>query len=203
MFNLTLPRTRTAKLSLTWLFLSFLFASSGIVLIVTAQIWSIQRQQGMGKHTLRSLVISGRDLAVVATVDIASVMWFFTLTERADFRKMWLEQDGTMQVFLQDRLHCCGYWNASTPGLLTQTTGFCAPFSQAGINATSVQGCVGPIVNFADFFLNNVFTTIYGFTAVQLSLFLITCCLIISRRDDERVRFVWAKMEAGVGVFGR
>ncbi|GAA5886478.1 hypothetical protein JCM6882_001649 [Rhodosporidiobolus microsporus] len=241
--------TRTAKLSLTFLALSFLLLSSALVLIVVSQIWRMQWSKGVGSHTLRSFVLSGTDLTaatalgvallsvliigalgfaqgyrpgslqrkeakglilfcwtlvgtMIATLGVASVMWFFTLTEIDDFRKIWLEKDDATQAFLQDKLACCGYFNATSAGLFnpsTATSGICAPFTQPGSNLTSVQGCTTPIVQFADFFLNNVFTTIYGFTTIQFALFLTTCCLIISRRDDERFRLVREK--AGGGAF--
>ncbi|GAA6018058.1 hypothetical protein JCM10207_006065 [Rhodosporidiobolus poonsookiae] len=136
---------------------------------------------------------------VVTTLVVASVIWFFTLTEVEDFRRIWEKQDGSMQAFLQDKLACCGYFNASSSGLFSQPLGLCAPFAQPGANVTSVQGCTTPIVAFADVFLNNVFTTIYGFTAIQLALFLTTLCLIISRRDDERFRLIWEKSAAAGG----
>ncbi|GAA6030960.1 hypothetical protein JCM8097_008957 [Rhodosporidiobolus ruineniae] len=139
---------------------------------------------------------------MMTTLVVASILWFYSLRERNNFRKVWLARDGPTQVFLQDKLQCCGYFNASSAGLFTQPVDFCAPFGQPGANATQVQGCVTPIVKFADFFLNNVFTTIYGFTSIQLALFLTTLCLIISRRDDERFRIAWEK-HGGVGsAFG-
>ncbi|BGP19386.1 hypothetical protein JCM10213v2_007475 [Rhodosporidiobolus nylandii] len=157
---------------------------------------SLQRREARGLVAFCWALVA----TMVATLVIASIIWFFTLRERDNFRKVWLQQDGATQVFLQDTLSCCGYFNASASGLLTQPSGFCASFAQPSTNATSVQGCVGPIVNFADYFLNNVFTTIYGFTSIQFSLFLVSCCLIIARRDDERLRRVWEK--SGGGYFG-
>ncbi|GAA5936837.1 hypothetical protein JCM1841_005495 [Sporobolomyces salmonicolor] len=125
---------------------------------------------------------------MLLTIVVGSIMWFFSLTERARYLRMWVQQDGATQVFLQDSLRCCGYFNASIAGSFTQQTGFCSTI--AGGNATAIQGCVTPITGFADYLLENTFTTIYGFTAIQLALFLVSCCLIISRREEERFRFI-------------
>ncbi|GAA5907269.1 hypothetical protein JCM5296_000319 [Sporobolomyces johnsonii] len=124
--------------------------------------------------------------SLVGTIVVGSIMWFFSLTERAHYLRMWVQQDGATQVFLQDSLQCCGYFNASIAGSFTQPTGFCSTIP--GGNATAIQGCVTPITGFADYLLENTFTTIYGFTTIQLALFLVSCCLIISRREEERFR---------------
>ncbi|GAA5832088.1 hypothetical protein JCM11251_002815 [Rhodosporidiobolus azoricus] len=239
----TRPRTRTAKLSLAFIVLSFLLFCSGLVVIVVSQVWRLQWSEGVGIETLRSFVLSGTDLTaatvlgvallsvlvigilgfvqgyrpgslqrkeakglilfswllagtMIATLVVASIQWFFTLTEVEDFRKVWLKKDVATQAFLQEKFDCCGYWNASSAGLFNPSTaasGICAPFTQPGANVTEVQGCMPPIVAFADYFLNNVFTTLYGLSTIQFALFLITCCLIISRRDEERLRLVREK----------
>lgn len=38
----------------------------------------------------------------IITLVVGSIIWFFTLRERADFEKIWKEQDGATQAFLQD-----------------------------------------------------------------------------------------------------
>ncbi|ORY74756.1 hypothetical protein BCR35DRAFT_343831 [Leucosporidium creatinivorum] len=132
--------------------------------------------------------------STIITLIVASIIWFFTLKERANFEKMWLEQNGETQALLQDSLSCCGYWNATTLGLFTQTTGFCGNI----VNMTAMVPCVTPITGFADYFLNNVFTTIYGFTIIEVSLFLVSVCLVISRREEERFR----RLDEKTGVRG-
>ncbi|GAA5858046.1 hypothetical protein JCM8547_006677 [Rhodosporidiobolus lusitaniae] len=150
---------------------------------------SLQRREAKGLILFSWSLVA----VMVATLAVASTEWFFTLREVDDFRRMWEAADGGTQMFLQDKHNCCGFFNASSAGLLTQPSGFCAPFATPGGNATSVQGCETPMLAFGDWFLNNVFTTIYGFTSIQFALFLTTLCLITSRRDDERVRLAWEK----------
>ncbi|GAA5959160.1 hypothetical protein JCM21900_001411 [Sporobolomyces salmonicolor] len=180
--------SRNRKLTFAWLALAFLFFASAVVLLVVAQVWRLEASPTLGKYTLRTLVMPMANLNMLLTVLVGSIMWFFSLTERARYLRMWVQQDGATQVFLQDSLRCCGYFNASIAGSFTQQTGFCS--TTAGGNATAIQGCVTPITGFADYLLANTFTTIYAFTAIQLALFLISCCLIISRREEERFRFI-------------
>jgi len=126
-----------------------------------------------------SLIFTG-----LATVIIGTVMWFFTLRERAAFETVWIDQNVATQAFLQDTLQCCGYWNATTAGLLNSATGFCSNIQ----NVTAVEPCVTPITGFADTLLNDIFSTVFGFMAVQLLLFLVTICVINDRHEEERFR---------------
>lgn len=121
---------------------------------------------------------------LITTVIAGSIIWFYTLTERADYEKVWIAQPLNTQVYLQNTLSCCGYWNATTAGLLVAPTGFCSKIT----NATAVTPCITPIIAYADTFLNNIFTTIYGFSAIEIFLFLTTSCLIINRAEEERFR---------------
>lgn len=52
------------------------------------------------KSSPRADLLLGR--AAIITLVVASIIWIFTLTERADFEKVWLEQNGETQAFLQD-----------------------------------------------------------------------------------------------------
>lgn len=170
----------------------------GVFIIISFIIGLVGFYQSAGpekKGNTLGLVVFNWSLicTTVFTVIVGSIIWFFTLRERRDFMRIWLQQPAATQAFLQDTLSCCGYWNATDIGLFTQNTGFCSAIT----NVTAVPGCVTPITAFADYFLNNVFTTIYGFTAVEASLFLITCCLIISRHEEDRFRRIDSKVGGG------
>lgn len=68
MLSLTRPGDRTSRLSLLFLLFSFLFASSGIVLIVVSQIWRMKGLDKMGKHALRTWVVGAMDLSGASAV---------------------------------------------------------------------------------------------------------------------------------------
>lgn len=57
---------------------------------------------------------------------------------------------------MSTQLSCCGYWNATSAGLLLEAVGFCASIT----NATAVTPCVTPIAAEADKLLNDSFTTV-------------------------------------------
>ncbi|KAI5480522.1 hypothetical protein MNV49_000675 [Pseudohyphozyma bogoriensis] len=171
----------------------------GVIIVVAFLVGLVgfftSRGPGKGEKSTGLVVFSYVLVATgIITVIMGSIIWFFTLTERNDYMEVWLAQSDATQAFLQDTLSCCGYWNATTEGLFTQATGFCA--TVANVTASP---CVTPITAFADYTLNNVFTTIYGFTAVQVSLFMVTCCLIITRREEERFRKIDEKYGASGG----
>jgi len=115
----------------------------------------------------------------IATIVIGSIIWFFTLKERNNYFNIYAKQSQASIQSIQDSLQCCGYFNA-TDILIQQ--GFC----QSLTNAT--QLCVGPITNKADFTLNNVFSTIYGWMAIIIALFLVSMCIIKKRDEQERFR---------------
>lgn len=57
-------------------------------------------------------------------------------------------------------------------------------------NTTAVQPCVNPIGTFEDYLLNNVFSTTFGFVAIQVSLVLITTGLIRTQMEEYRFTLV-------------
>ncbi|EIN07704.1 tetraspanin Pls1 family [Punctularia strigosozonata HHB-11173 SS5] len=129
--------------------------------------------------------------AIVVGV-IGSFIWFFTLRERANFHKIFSEQPDATKIKIQDHLKCCGYFNSTD--LAVVGGNFCAneTFVTVTNNATG-NFCVGPITAFADVSLNNTFSTIYGFMAIVIGLFLASLCVIKKRDEEERFKRIDAK----------
>jgi len=117
----------------------------------------------------------------IAIVIIGSIVWFYTLGERANYQVVWLEQTSSIQEQLQDKFSCCGYFNGTNIAL---GGAFCTNNATASIQ----PGCVTAITGAADYTLNNIFTTIYGFMAITLSLFLASLCHINQRLEEDRFR---------------
>lgn len=138
--------------------------------------------------------------STITTIVVGVLIWFFTLRPRAAFADIWRAQTPATQTYLQNTLQCCGYWDASTAGLFTAPTGFCAAVA-AGTNTTAVQPCVNPIGAFEDYLLNNVFSTTFGFVAIQISLVLITTGLIQSQMEEYRFTLIDAKRGGRKGGF--
>lgn len=160
----------------------------GIALIITfaISVGAIVQQN----HITIGLVILNWVLILDALgiIIIGTFVWFFTLQERANFHVLWAAQTRDNRILLQDQLKCCGYFNSTD---FAEVGGkFCVDnnFIQNNTNF-----CVGPVTSFADTSLNNVFTTVYGFMAVIIALFLTSLCVINKRLEDERFKKIDAK----------
>ncbi|GJJ12505.1 hypothetical protein Clacol_006748 [Clathrus columnatus] len=123
-------------------------------------------------HVILPLAILNWALIVdaLAVVTIGTIIWWATLRERANFDEAFEKTTVDIRLVLQNQLQCCGYFATNDSTLVNQ--GFCSVIN----NAT--QPCVGPITSFADITLNDIFTTVYGFAAVLIGLFLATLCVI-------------------------
>jgi len=147
-------------------------------------------------HVNLGLVILNWALIVDATVIvfIGSWIWFFTLHERNNFHALFLKLSVADRIILQDQFKCCGYFDANDAAEIGGT--FCADQTFVTVtnnNATTGSFCVTPITAFADYSLNNTFTTIYGFMAIVIALFLASICVINKRAESERFKKIDAK----------
>jgi len=144
-----------------------------------------------GRRRTGGFIVFNWSLIAVAitTTIIGSIIWFFTLQPRSEFFAIWNDQPQATQQFLQDTLHCCGFFNLTTAGGFNAPSGFCVA-SAAGTNTTAVPNCDTPILAFEDYTLNNIFSVTYGFVAIQVALFLATCCMINVRVEEERFRLI-------------
>jgi len=147
-------------------------------------------------HVTVGIVILNCALVVdaIGVLVVGSFLWFFSLKERANFRVIYAAMSTTQQIAVQDKLSCCGYFNQTD---LVQIGGkFCANQTFVDTLAPanmSAHWCVTPVTAFADYALNNTFTTIYGFMAIVLGLFLCSLCVIKVREEDERFKKIDAK----------
>lgn len=117
-------------------------------------------------------------LDAMGIIVIGTFVWWYTLEERADYYKLWLQSSGTTRIALQDKVlalplsplfspflqmwfpqfQCCGYFSGSD---LAEIGGkFCV--SQDFIDSLSIDDlkhfCVTPLTKFADSTLNHIFT---------------------------------------------
>jgi len=176
------PTTLTAGLILGIFFLATVVISIGAIV--------------QPNHITLGLVILNWALIAdaVVIVFIGSWIWFFTLHERNNFHALFLKLSVADRIVLQDQLQCCGYFNADDAVEMGGT--FCADQTFVTItnnNATTGSFCVTPITAFADYSLNNTFTTVYGFMAIVMALFLASLCVINKRAEHERFKKIDAK----------
>jgi hypothetical protein len=131
----------------------------------------------------------------IAVVVIGSFIWFYSLQQRNNYFKIFEGAGDSVRSQIQDKFQCCGYF---TPNDTVTFLGFCAnqTFIDTNLvnpNDTDAHRCVRPITAFTDFTLNNIFTTIYGYMAILICLFLASLCVIQQRNETERFRKIDAK----------
>jgi hypothetical protein len=144
-------------------------------------------------HVIIGLVILNWVLILDAMgiIAVGSFIWFYTLQERVNFQKVFSSLTTDQQISIQDHFQCCGYFSpadAVIGGSFCQNT----TFVQTTINSTS-NFCVTPITSFADMSLNNAFSTVYGYMAIVICLFLASLCVIKKRQETERFKKIDAK----------
>jgi len=118
----------------------------------------------------------------LAILAIGSIIWFYSLREPTNYQKVWLQQSSQTQTALQDKFQCCGYFNATN---IAFGGSFCGTDNAT---ASAHIGCELILVQKADYALNNIFTSIYGFMAVTISLMLASLCHINERIQEDRFR---------------
>jgi len=146
-------------------------------------------------HVTIGLVLLNYALLIdaIGILVIGTFVWISTLQERAIYHKLWVAASPAVRIALQDKFKCCGYFNGTD---LAQVGGsFCQSQSFISSLASNVSSnfCVLPITGFADVTLNNIFSTVYGFMAIVLSLLLASLCVIKKRQEDERFKKIDAK----------
>jgi len=132
-------------------------------------------------------------LDAIGIITLGTFVWWYTLEERSNFHKIWLEAPGATRIALQDKFRCCGYFNGTD---LAEIGGnFCVSrnFIDSLTSSDLSHFCVIPLTKFADSTLNILFTSIYGFMAVVVGLLLATLCVIRKRQEDERFKKIDAK----------
>lgn len=124
----------------------------------------------------------------IAILVIGTHFWIFTLYERNNYHTLFGQQSNETKIAIQDMLNCCGYFNATDEVAFGGTT---CPNQAA---ATAVNNfCVTPITKFTDLTLNHVFSTIDGFMAIVIGLFLANMCVIKKRQELERFEKIDSK----------
>jgi len=123
------------------------------------------------------------------TLAIGLDIWFSTLKTKANFKPVFTSQTTYIQSMLQYKFQCCGYDNAT---LFVQDT----TCTSAAV-AAKLGGCVTPFSTYANKFLDVVFTTFFGFVAVDAMLLLSAFCLMKDRREKERYKLIDEKSNWG------
>ncbi|KAI1319227.1 phospholipid scramblase 1 [Mortierella claussenii] len=118
-----------------------------------------------------------------AELGLGGVIWFKTLRMRSLFQSQWLLWPDTLKIKFQDMTsltgygQCCGY----LPNQDVVISGACTLAT-----AASFPGCEEKVSVFADGYLRKLFTSLFGFTIVNVFVFVTTVILVQTRNDEER-----------------
>lgn len=156
--------------------LAFLISLPGLVL---------QTNRGWLKAFGWTIIVSA-----VFTLVIGLDIWFGTLRTRSSLRTLWAKESPEMQSLLQQRFNCCGYVDAATPAFRQDST------CPNAFIAAQKPGCMGAFSDFANGYLDAVFTAVFGMVALDMILLLAVAVLLKDRLD--RARFRLGDMKHGL-----
>jgi len=107
-------------------------------------------------------------------------IWFRTLRERAEFWKVWQIGGTDVQMAIQDKWQCCGYWDMGS-----------APFGSQCVKAVpTMPACVDPFQSYADSLLTSVTTFLFTVAAIMGFWVLVNLCLIAERNLAKRFKLI-------------
>lgn len=128
-------------------------------------------------------------LCALFSMIIGLDIWFETLKTRSNMAALWAQQTPHVQSLLQQKFQCCGYMSATSPPFVPDNT------CTNSLVAASLQGCVAPLSNFANNYLDVVFTAAFGVAAIDALLILSGACLFKDRKEQERYKLIDAKSD--------
>ncbi|KAL7920833.1 hypothetical protein ACQKWADRAFT_297455 [Trichoderma austrokoningii] len=139
------------------------------------------------------LKISGYMITVCAvfTLAVGLYLWIMTLTLKETFLPVYEDQDSSIQSLVQVSFQCCGYTNATTPAFVTDSA---CPSPAA---AALLRGCSTNMASFANAFITDLFTAIFGMVGIDALLILAIACLLKERKEIERYYIIDQKRNYG------
>lgn len=118
------------------------------------------------------------------TLVLGLYLWIFTLKTRGDFAPLFSAQTDAVKSLMQTEFNCCGYFNSTSPAFVTDAT--CTSKAAAAV----MRGCAGPISGFANVFLDNIFTALFGIVGFDVLFIMATACLLKDRKERERFQHI-------------
>ncbi|KAK4117467.1 hypothetical protein N656DRAFT_764681 [Canariomyces notabilis] len=167
---------------------------AGIANSVFVFITFISTLPGLATHSRRWLKLGGYLTVICAifSMVVGLFLWILTLKTRKDFEPLFTSQPDEVKSLMQTAFECCGYINSETfPFFVTDTT---CPSKAA---AALMRGCAAPITSFANVFIDNIFTALFGIVGIDVIFIMATACLLKERKEKERFRHIDEKSGAG------
>ncbi|KAJ0161400.1 hypothetical protein CTA2_6292 [Colletotrichum tanaceti] len=160
--------------------------TAGIVNAVLVLVTFLTTIPGMITPTRGWLKISGymTTFCGLFSLVLGVYLWILTLTTKNDFGKTWSVQDPSVQELMQTAFKCCGYFNSTSPAFVTDAQ--CPSPAAAALQ----RGCATPITSFANVFVDNIFTAVFGMVGIDALLLVCTAMLLKDRKERERYRHI-------------
>lgn len=129
------------------------------------------------------LKITGWMIAATAhvTLILGVIIWISTLQTRANLGTTFAHHSPRSQSLIQQKFQCCGYLNIPFTPDSVCTSAFVA--------AQKVN-CVGPFSNYANSFLDRIFTALFGLVGLDVALLLAVVVVLKSRAEKARYRHI-------------
>jgi hypothetical protein len=187
---------------------------AGVVNAIIVFITFLATIPGIIMPTRGWLKVSGYMITVCAgfSMIIGLYIWILTLKTKEDFSRLWVTQTSQVQDLMETKFQCCGYFNSTAPAFVTNPT---CPSPAA---AALARGCSTPITAFANVFMDDIFTAVFGvvgmfaanlssllisrlltlcdYLGVDAVLIMATACLLKDRKEKERFRHIDEKTGA-------
>ncbi|KAL7929590.1 hypothetical protein V8C35DRAFT_193742 [Trichoderma chlorosporum] len=130
-------------------------------------------------------------VCAVFTLAVGLYLWIMTLRLKETFEPVYAAQDSSVQSLMQTSFQCCGYLNSTSPAFVTDTV---CPSPAA---ASLLRGCSTNMTSFANAFINDLFTALFGMVGIDAVLILAIACLLKERKEKERYYIIDQKRDYG------
>ncbi|KAH0494862.1 hypothetical protein TgHK011_008447 [Trichoderma gracile] len=130
-------------------------------------------------------------LCAVFTLAVGLYLWIMTLRLKETFEPFYAAQDTTVQSMMQTSFQCCGYLNSTSPAFITDE--ICPSPAAAAL----LRGCSTNVASFANAFINDLFTAVFGMVGIDALLILAIACLVKERKEMERYYIIDQKRDYG------
>lgn len=166
-----------AIVNAVFIFVTFLFAMPALMMPMT---------RGWLKVHGYMVTICG-----LFTLILGLTVWYDTLRMRNNLMSVWGSQPTSVQSMLQQELGCCGYMNSTAPFFVTD------PTCTSAVVAAQKGSCVGPFSNFANNYLDVIFTAAFGIVGIDVALIIAIAMLVKDRKEKARYRHIDEKNNPG------
>jgi len=123
-------------------------------------------------------------VCMVFSTILGLIIWIQTLKLKEDFAPRFAAQNDTIKSLMQVEFNCCGYLNSTSPAFVTDAT--CTSKAAAAV----MKGCSTPISSFANVFMDNIFTALFGIVGFDAVFVMATACLLKDRKERERFQHI-------------